>query len=66
MILCRRVFMFYLDELYVSIKIQEKNKSIIQFKGDYQAWKQEKRRIRRKDRMAIKNAGKNILSQVSD
>jgi hypothetical protein len=55
-----------LDTIYDSAAAQAQNKGIIKFKGDYQAWKQEKRRIRRQDRELLKNASKSCMSYLSD
>jgi hypothetical protein len=55
-----------LDIIYESAHAQAHNKGIVKFKGDYQAWKQEKRRLRRKDRMSLKHVSTSELSQSSD
>lgn len=51
--------MTQLELLYLDIKTQELEKSIINFKGDKLKWKQEKRRQRRRDTQRLKNVSKN-------
>jgi hypothetical protein len=50
--------MTILEKLYTKTYNQSKKLGIIKFKGDYEQWKKEKRRIRRSDRVSLKNASK--------
>lgn len=55
-----------LELLYTRTANQAKKLGIVRFKGDYEKWKKEKRKIRRSDRECLKNASKSILSPDSD
>lgn len=55
-----------LEKLYTNTANQSKNKGILNFKGDYDKWKQKKRTIRRADREVLRYAAKSELSHHSD
>jgi len=53
--------MSHLDRLYCDTKTQSLEKGIVSFKGDKEAWKQEKRRLRRRDKKRLYNVSKDLL-----
>ncbi len=55
-----------LEHLYTKTANQSRNKGIVNFKGDYDKWKQKKRTIRRADKAALKYASKSELPSSTD
>lgn len=53
--------MSHLEKLYCDTKTQELEKGILKFKGDKEAWKQEKRRLRRRDKERLHNVSKDFM-----
>ncbi len=50
-----------LDKLYCDTKTQALEKGIINFKGDKEEWKREKRKLRRRDKKRLLNVSKSHL-----
>jgi hypothetical protein len=50
-----------LEKLYCDTKTQSLEKGILNFKGYKQQWKQEKRRLRRRDKKRLSDASKDYL-----